>query len=1127
MPSTTPSASAGSSRRTSGEEPRRPSTTSTSNSTSTPRSASGSGSTLEPKTAALGRKTSNNANTSLSQKQKELAEAEAKRRKVQRACDACRRKKIKCEGPMNSLSDSKCTHCQEYGLDCTYVEAAKRRGPPKGYIETLEQRCSRLERILHQLQPNIDLNEYVGPPLDKEEFDLPSYQDTLRSLHIPPFPSLKPYPSISGRHSTESPAAGTGSPPVQVLGASPWKAYERDPAREPTSEDQDDAHMHVSIADTLSKLNVKDTAWRYHGKASGAHLMRTFHELKYMNPSQGETKDFLAEVNKNKRSQYWLLPEWELVIANEGIRSLDLALWPEEGFDMDLIDAYFENVNPHLPLLNGILFKRQYESGLWRTNTWFAKVCLMIFANGSRFVDDERVYWPVDLALSEEGKERLKSDQDGSLRYSAGWKYLHALLRMGRSIMQGPNLYEFQTQVLLCNFLSGSAVPHLMWILSGLGLRSAQEIGIHVRSTLAHVDPVERALYNRAFWCLYHIDRVNCAGVGRSVALQDTDFDADYPIDVDDEYWDTGDREKDFKQPEEAGISSIAAFIQTLKLDHIIGAALRTIYAINKLPEHHADVAAQSAVVVELDSALNSWADNVPDGLRWDPTRANYQLFQQSALLYVHYYYCQILVHRPFIPTPRNRQNGQVFLPSLAICANAARSICNIVDTALKRGRQEGALPGRALNVGYMLPGWVAVIVLLINVYSGKQSPAERERAISDIKRCVAASREMEMVWRQAGKMTDMMVELASEHDMPSAVSTPKGEKRGHSSDFNQACFDNSPTYQGSPHSVSPSSQTTTTPQSHNQHPHHQPHPTQSRLNGSFGPNFDEPRLLSATTPAINDSSQSTKSSQMTETTIDRLPTPPGFHASYMFGKPYVEVQNTTHENGYPASSHITSAAPPSGLDGLPPSSSNMTNLLSRLTKTTSTESQSMVVDRNNNNNNDSGNGNNNIDRRNHINNSNNTNDNDNQFQTFMGGSLPINNNSNYHQSQSQQQQQHQNQISNTINQIFGGNPQNNYNNLLGINQNTLDNSLFDLGSSAFDFTGQGVENDIWTQLFTDYTGQNVNGGDWNWNTSNGTINNNNTNVNNTNNNNSNANDNNNNSSQQSQYNSQYQQQPW
>lgn len=551
-------------------------------------------------------------------------------------------------------------------------------------------------------------------------------------------------------------------------------AYEQDPSRPSEENDtEQQAALHLSIGTTMSKLDVRDAHWRYHGKASGAHLMRTFHELKYRDLN---TSQFVDSINSNKRQEYWQVPEWEVVIANEGLNPLDWSIWPDPGLDIELIDAYFDHVNLHLPLLNSVWFRRQYDSRLYKSNHGFARVCLMVFANGARFVDDPRVLWPTDLSMNPEGEARLKSDSDGTLRYSAGWHYCRALLRMGRSILQGPNLYEFQAQVLICQFLQGSAIPHLMWILSGIGLRSAQELGIHVRATLLHADPIERALYNRAFWCLYHVDRVNCAAIGRSVAIQDTDFDADYPIDVGDEYWDTGDPASSFKQPEGLPISKVAAFTQMLKLDHITGAALRTIYAVNKLPEHRSDVAGQRAVVVELDSALNSWADNVPDELRWDPTRADYRIFSQSAVLYAQYYYCQILVHRPFIPSPSNQVSAG--LPSLAICANAARSICNILEASLRRGRQEGELPGRALSVAFMIPAAIASIILLINIYSGKQTPKERERAVGDIKRCITAMKELEMTWRQAGKITDMMVELAKEPDMPRAGKVSQGEKR-------------------------------------------------------------------------------------------------------------------------------------------------------------------------------------------------------------------------------------------------------------------------------------------------------------------------------------------------------------
>jgi hypothetical protein len=610
----------------------------------------------------------------------------------------------------------------------------------------------------------------------------------MKVLNIPSWPNMKPIPPALVVHHTPGtmgespsipsasvspPAAPAPSPAGRVLGPTPWSTYQQDPNR-PSEEDyeHDDARISSAIADAMTKLEVKDVSWRFHGKASGAHLMHVITELKY---GAGSTH-LLDVVARTKRDEYWKVPEWEKVIGQEGVFPIDWSTWPPSPLDRMLIDAYFSHVNQYLPLLNKILFDRQYDTGLHRTNPEFGKVCWMVFANGARFVDDDRVYWPHDEASTPEGRERLRIDADGTRRYSAGWKYMRALLKMGRSIVATPSLFDFQCQVLLCAFLTGSAVPHMTWLVSGYGLRSAQELGIHVRSTLLHADPAERALLNRAFWCLYHIDRLNCAAIGRSVALQDTDFDADYPIAVDDEYWETSSAATDFVQPKSSGLPKVSAFIHMLKLDHVIGAALRTIYAVNKLPEHRGDPAAQRAIVVELDSALNSWADAVPDGLRWDPTRSDQQLFQQSAVLYAQYYYVQILIHRPFIPTPRNPST--VGLPSLAICSNASRSICNILDASLRRGRQYGLLPGHILDGSFILPAWIAAIILLVSVYTGKQQPAERERILNDVRKCVAALKDLELTWRQAGKLTDMLVELLREGEPPKILHLPQGHKR-------------------------------------------------------------------------------------------------------------------------------------------------------------------------------------------------------------------------------------------------------------------------------------------------------------------------------------------------------------
>ncbi|KAF3490488.1 C6 transcription factor [Arthroderma uncinatum] len=70
---------------------------------------------------------------------------DAKRRRIARACDMCRKKKIKCDGKM-----PKCSHCINYKSECIFTQVEKKRNPPKGakYIEGLENRLGRMESLL-------------------------------------------------------------------------------------------------------------------------------------------------------------------------------------------------------------------------------------------------------------------------------------------------------------------------------------------------------------------------------------------------------------------------------------------------------------------------------------------------------------------------------------------------------------------------------------------------------------------------------------------------------------------------------------------------------------------------------------------------------------------------------------------------------------------------------------------------------------------------------------------------------------------------------------------------------------------------------------------------------------------
>lgn len=60
--------------------------------------------------------------------------APRKRSKVSRACDECRRKKVKCDAAEEGGSGGDCTGCKRVGMLCKFSRVPMKRGPSKGYV---------------------------------------------------------------------------------------------------------------------------------------------------------------------------------------------------------------------------------------------------------------------------------------------------------------------------------------------------------------------------------------------------------------------------------------------------------------------------------------------------------------------------------------------------------------------------------------------------------------------------------------------------------------------------------------------------------------------------------------------------------------------------------------------------------------------------------------------------------------------------------------------------------------------------------------------------------------------------------------------------------------------------------
>ena len=90
----------------------------------------------------------------------------SKGRRLQRACDACRRKKIRCSASETGDTVNPCTSCKNNKQACRFEEAAKKRGPPKGYVEQLERRVQAMEQLLESLGANTGANSTAESPED-------------------------------------------------------------------------------------------------------------------------------------------------------------------------------------------------------------------------------------------------------------------------------------------------------------------------------------------------------------------------------------------------------------------------------------------------------------------------------------------------------------------------------------------------------------------------------------------------------------------------------------------------------------------------------------------------------------------------------------------------------------------------------------------------------------------------------------------------------------------------------------------------------------------------------------------------------------------------------------------------
>ncbi|KAH6713932.1 hypothetical protein BKA61DRAFT_483280 [Leptodontidium sp. MPI-SDFR-AT-0119] len=144
--------------------------------------------------------------------------ASRKRSKVSRACDECRRKKIKCDAT-GDPGDEQCSSCKRVGTTCQFSRVPMKRGPSKGYIKELADRLNTLEGAIHgqggeMIPQYLTHQESPAQHRPSEEFSPPPPGET---------PRKRTYSAVSGGE--------FGSPFMSQRQIGSWSQPQQDPLR--------------------------------------------------------------------------------------------------------------------------------------------------------------------------------------------------------------------------------------------------------------------------------------------------------------------------------------------------------------------------------------------------------------------------------------------------------------------------------------------------------------------------------------------------------------------------------------------------------------------------------------------------------------------------------------------------------------------------------------------------------------------------------------------------------------------------------------------------------------------------------------------------------------------------------
>ncbi|KII85637.1 hypothetical protein PLICRDRAFT_44970 [Plicaturopsis crispa FD-325 SS-3] len=466
-----------------------------------------------------------------------------RRFKLSRACDRCRRRRIRCD------EGNPCQQCHSASAACTFEEPGKRTHPHKSKrTATLEDRMHHLETLVKAIPPAVfaAIPGANGSPVD------PGSSSPLNSAAQPlqfgaPPPSLHVFPLVNpSTHFTTPPAknAPRHDSPSATFPNLLEQSYPE--FQQPTDHFAEERNRSSLSASYLYFDDEGYTRWQ--GETSGLPLLDLLVERQNptSEPLDGDTS------GSHKPNQATIDPKWfpdrtakRTDINPETVWRLITSYIVPELMD-SLVQCYLSTSYYILPFLHVPSFLEDYGNPQKWGEPGFGAFIVAICCLASRHMDDPRV----------------RADPDDGISAGKQWFDLFVRLRT-LPIADCPTLYTIQADLIAGVYAVGLGRLSKAAALLSESVTVCIDAGLH-RSADGYgcFDPIEDEVRKRTFWCVYIWDKQLCAHFGRPPMIRLRDCDVGEPSIADDEYI-----THDEIRPQPAGTESrMSAFVCALRV---------------------------------------------------------------------------------------------------------------------------------------------------------------------------------------------------------------------------------------------------------------------------------------------------------------------------------------------------------------------------------------------------------------------------------------------------------------------------------------------------------------------------------------------------------------------------------